>query len=269
MCDRRQRCLGGDLHYSKESSLHSCSVCGNLGDELLEHWLSSHKRNNWRTTERSSGGTCSTSPGCGRRAESGSWGSTGGMCSSLAGGDSSERKWCPAASAGTAAPEPYKGCHTQLGFQGPPGQWMAQDHQPSWQAREGTREGFTAGTAEPWGTGGFPPSQTKAKLAAHPGWVYGGHSAFSACWRCPPHLLLPCAQQSGSIGKCDVGLSTYLGSSPSSPASCTVARMTARAFFFLSPVTCTAWNNKPLQTKLALNVCQVLSQFQTIFRARY
>lgn len=43
MCDRRQRCLGGVPHYSKESSLHSCSVCGKLGAELLEHWLSSQQ----------------------------------------------------------------------------------------------------------------------------------------------------------------------------------------------------------------------------------
>lgn len=43
MCDRNQHCLGGALHYPKESSLHSCSVCGNLGDEPLEHWLSSQQ----------------------------------------------------------------------------------------------------------------------------------------------------------------------------------------------------------------------------------
>lgn len=43
MCDWRQRCLGGVPHYSKESSLHSCSVCGNLGAELLKHWLSSQQ----------------------------------------------------------------------------------------------------------------------------------------------------------------------------------------------------------------------------------
>lgn len=43
MCDWRQRCLGGVPHYSKESSLHSCSVCGNPGAELLEHWLSSQQ----------------------------------------------------------------------------------------------------------------------------------------------------------------------------------------------------------------------------------
>lgn len=41
MCDRRQHCLGGVLHCSRESSLHSCSVCGNLGAELLKHCLSS------------------------------------------------------------------------------------------------------------------------------------------------------------------------------------------------------------------------------------
>lgn len=79
--------------------------------------------------------------------------------------------------------------------------------------------GFTAGTAEPWSKGGFPPSQPKAKkLPAHPGQVYEGHSASSACWRCPPHLFVAkCPAEGNSIGKCDVGLSTHLGSWPSSP----------------------------------------------------
>lgn len=80
MCDRRQHCLGGDLHYSKESSLHSCSGSGNLGDELLEHWLCSHKRQ--RATECSSSSICSTSPGWGRRAKSGSGEAPGG-CAAL------------------------------------------------------------------------------------------------------------------------------------------------------------------------------------------
>lgn len=153
----------------------------------------------WRTTKRSSGGTCSTSPGCGREP---GVGKRRGLRSApqprqlLAGGDGSELERCPAAGVGTAGPGQYKGCHTHLGFQGPPGQWVAQVCQSRLRAREGTRYGFAAGTAEPRGREGFPPSLTKAKLTAHPGQVYGGHSAPSACWRCPSHLLLPSAQQS-------------------------------------------------------------------------
>lgn len=94
MCDKRQCCLGGALHYSKESSLHSCSVCGNLGDELLEHWLSSQQKMENNQTLICS--TCSTSPGCGRGAQPGCWGGrvwlAGLCCLQKLSGSSSEQK---------------------------------------------------------------------------------------------------------------------------------------------------------------------------------